>query len=72
MGPIAELKRRNVFRVAIDAGFRESWWYEFDYSPAFDSIRDDPEFQALRARVAAEIAEQLARVNASADQSFVN
>ncbi len=56
----------------IDTGWRELWWYEFDHSLAFESLRDDPEFQALRARVAADMAEQLARVNARDNQSFVN
>ena len=56
----------------IDAGWRELWWYEFDYSLVFEPLRDDSEFKALRARVAADMAEQHARVNASNNQSFVN
>ena len=56
----------------IDAGWRVLWWYEFDHSLAFESLRDDPQFQALRATVAADMAEQLARVNATDNQSFVN
>ena len=56
----------------IDAGWRYLWWYEFDHSLVFESLREDPQFQALRAKVAADMAEQLARVNAKDNQSFVN
>jgi len=110
MGLFAELKRRNVFRVAIafatmpmlgsfgygyrlaaiyavrgekeialteltkliNAGCVEFWWYMFDHSIAFESLRDDPRFQALRARVAADVAEQLANVNKKESPSFMN
>ena len=56
----------------IDAGWRNLWWYEFDHSLVFEPLRDDPQFQALRAKVASDMAEQLARVNAKDNQSFVN
>ena len=56
----------------IDTGYVEGWWYIFDHSLAFESLRDDPRFQALRARVAANVAEQLAKVNKTESQSFVN
>ena len=56
----------------VDASYVESWWYAFDHSLAFESLRDDPRFQTLRARVAADVAEQLANVNKTESQSFVN
>ncbi len=56
----------------VDAGYVENWWYMFDHSLAFESLRNDPRFQALRARVAADVAEQLATVNRKESQSFVN
>ena len=63
---IAELER------IIDAGVTASWWYEFDHSLGLEPLHSDPEFQALRARVAANVAEQLADVNKKESQSFVN
>ena len=56
----------------IDAGWRDLWWYEFDHSLVFEPLRDDPEFKTLRARVAADMAEQLAKVNKKESQPFVN
>ena len=44
----------------------------FDHSLEFESLRDDPRFQALRARVAANVAGQLAKVNKKESQSFMN
>jgi TolB-like protein/Tfp pilus assembly protein PilF len=54
---LAELRR------AVDAGWRAEWWYTFDQDPVFESLRDEPEFQAMRAEVAADMAAQLARVH---------
>ena len=56
----------------INAGWRPLWWYEFDHSLVFEPLRDDPEFKALRAKVAADMAEQLARVQQPKAQAFVN
>jgi len=53
---LAELKR------GVDAGWRLDWRYAFDYDPIFSSLRDAPEFIAMRKIVAADMAEQLARV----------
>jgi TolB-like protein/Tfp pilus assembly protein PilF len=53
---LAELQR------GVDAGWRYSWRYAFDFDPIFDSLRDEPEFVAMRAKIAADMAEQLAHV----------
>jgi tetratricopeptide (TPR) repeat protein len=52
----------DELRRGVDAGWRFFWRYEFDADPLLDSLRGTPEFQALRARVAADMAEQLAHV----------
>lgn len=51
-------------RLAVDAGLLEYWRYGFGYNPDFDSIRDEPEFQAMASEVSAKMAEQLADVRA--------
>ncbi len=53
---LAELRR------GIDANWRTFWRYFFDHDAVFESLRDNPEFQAMRAEVAADMAAQLARV----------
>ncbi len=65
---IAHLQARNkegalaALRVAVDAGWRFDWWYYFDHHPSLVPLHDDPEFQALRAEVAADMAAQLKNV----------
>jgi len=53
---LAELQR------SVDAGWRMGWRIAFDYDPLFESLRGEPEFVAMRAKIAADMAEQLARV----------
>jgi hypothetical protein len=48
--------------VAIDAGWRQYWRYELEDDPMLDSIRDEPEFQAMVAEIRADMAVQLARL----------
>ncbi len=38
------------------------WWFFLDQDPNLDSIRDEPEFQAMVAEIKADIAAQLERV----------
>jgi TolB-like protein len=51
-----------ALQAVVDAGWRYFWWYYFDHHPAFESLRDKPEFQELREKVAADIANQLKNV----------
>jgi tetratricopeptide (TPR) repeat protein len=51
-----------ALRVAIDAGWRQYWRYELEDAPMLDSIRDEPEFQAMVAEIRADMAVQLARL----------
>jgi len=53
---LAEIRR------SVDAGWRATWWYYFDHYAPFESLRGEPEFQAVRAEVEADMAEQLAAV----------
>jgi tetratricopeptide (TPR) repeat protein len=52
-----------ALREAIDAGWRSSWWYYLKLDKNLDSIRDEPEFQAMVKELESDMAEQLARVH---------
>jgi tetratricopeptide (TPR) repeat protein len=52
----------TALREAIDAGWRSLWWYFLEHDKNLDSIRDDPEFQAMVEEVRADIAAQLMRL----------
>ena len=54
----------TVLRQAIDEGVRKEWWVVAQHDPALDSIRDEPEFQAMMDEVRADMAAQLERVRA--------
>ncbi len=51
-----------ALREAIDSGWRSLWWYYLKLDKNLDSIRDEPEFQAMVKEVESDMAEQLARV----------
>jgi len=55
-------KALSALRQAIDEGWRRSWWYYLKYDPIFESLHDEPEFQAMVAEIEVDMAEQLARV----------
>jgi hypothetical protein len=38
------------------------WRYAFDHDPIFEFLRGEPEFAAMRAKIATDMAEQLDRV----------
>jgi TolB-like protein/Tfp pilus assembly protein PilF len=49
-------------REAIDSGWRSLWWYYLKHDMNLDSIRDEPEFQAMVKEIETDMAEQLERV----------
>jgi len=54
----------NELRQAVDNGWRGLWWYWLEHDPKLESIRHEPEFQAMVAEIKADMAAQLARVRA--------
>jgi len=54
----------TALRQAIDQRWRNGWWFYVEHDPALDSIRDEPEFQAMVEEIRAEMAAQLERVRA--------
>jgi len=59
-------KRENAlssFRQSIDGGWRMFWWYYLKQDPSLESIRGEPEFQAMMNEIEADMAMQLARLN---------
>jgi len=57
-------KALAALRQAIDQGWRHHWWYYLEHDPNLDSIRDEPEFQAMVEEIKADMAAQLERVRA--------
>jgi len=55
-------KALEALRQAIDNGWRGLWWYWLEHDPNLDSIRDEPEFQAMVAEIKLDMATQLQRV----------
>ena len=55
-------KALDELEALFDAGLTLDYWWRLDYEPAFDSLRDDSRFQALRARVAADMAQVHAEI----------
>ncbi len=51
-----------ALRQAIDQGWRTYWWYYLEHDLNLESIRDEPEFQAMVKEIEADMAKQLARV----------
>lgn len=51
-----------ALQQSIDEGWRVLWWYYLKHNKNLDSIRDEPEFQAMVKEIEADMAEQLARV----------
>lgn len=57
-------KALAALRQAIDQGWRTVWWYYAEHDPNLDSIRNEPEFQAMVNEIKADMAVQLERVRA--------
>jgi len=54
----------SSLRQAIDERWRVAWWYYAEHDPSLDSIRYEPEFQAMMEEIKADMAAQLERVRA--------
>jgi TolB-like protein/Tfp pilus assembly protein PilF len=52
----------GVLRRTIEQGQRMNLWYFFEHDSASLSLRDEPEFRAIKKEIETEMAEQLARV----------
>jgi TolB-like protein/Flp pilus assembly protein TadD len=61
----------TMLRQAIDKGWRYLWWYYLEMDPSLESIRNEPEFQAMLTEVKDDMAEQLARVKATEKEGDV-
>ncbi len=57
-------KALQALRQAVDRGWRAFWWYWLQHDPKLDSIRDEPEFQAIVREIKADMTAQLLRVRA--------
>ena len=55
-------KALEALRKAVDHGWRGLWWYWLEHDPNLDSIRDEPEFQAMVVEIKADMVAQLVRV----------
>jgi tetratricopeptide (TPR) repeat protein len=52
----------GALREAIDSGWRSLWWYYLKHDRNLDSIRNEPEFQAMVKEIEVDMATQLERV----------
>ena len=53
----------TILHRAVESGWRKDWWYYFEHDPAFNALRDKPQFEDIRSLVAADMAAQLERLN---------
>ena len=53
-----------ILRQLVDQGWRGNWWYYLVHDPNLDSIRGEPEFQAMLEEIEADMAAQLERIRA--------
>ena len=51
-----------ALRRATDEGWRSLWWYYLQYDPNLESIRSEPEFQAILAEIKADMSAQMQRI----------
>ena len=51
-----------ALRQAVDEDWRTLWWYYLQYDPNLESIRDEPEFQAILAEIKADGPAQMQRI----------
>jgi tetratricopeptide (TPR) repeat protein len=51
-----------ALRQAVDEDWRTLWWYYLQYDPNLESIRDEPEFQAILAEIKIDMSAQMQRI----------
>ena len=51
-----------ALRKAVDEGWRTHWWYYLQYDPNLESIRDEPEFQAIPTEIKTDMSAQMQRI----------
>ena len=56
-------KALAALREAIDSGWRSLWWYYLERDKNMDSIRNEPEYQAMLEEVRTDMAAQLVRLH---------
>jgi hypothetical protein len=49
----------EALRNGLQEGLHRFWWIQVDGSPHMDSLRDDPEFRALKANAKEKLADVL-------------
>lgn len=59
-------KALAALREAIDSGWRSLWWYYLEHDKCMESLRDNPEFQAMLAEVKSDISAQRERMRKKA------
>ena len=51
-----------ALRLAVEEGWRSLWWYYLNYDPNLESIRSEPEFQAILAKIKTDMSVQMQRI----------
>jgi TolB-like protein/Tfp pilus assembly protein PilF len=59
----------SAFRLAVDDGWWRHWFFWTELNPNLDSIRDEPEYGVIIARLKSDMAIELARVRAGETQT---
>ena len=54
----------DALAIAVEAGWRTSWWINTELNDNLTSLRGDPRYRAIVADIQSQMAEQLARVKA--------
>ena len=55
-------KALAALRQAVDEGWRSLWWYYLQYDPNLESIRSEPELQAILDEIKADVSAQMQRI----------
>jgi len=55
-------KALAALRQAVDEGWRSLWWYYLQYDPNLESIRSEPELQAILDEIRTDMSAQMQRI----------